>query len=224
MERQPERGVDTNIFGTLNVVDASIDGGVKDFALIPTDKAVRPTNAMVATKRVAELVLQAKASAGVAIRISMVRFGNVLGSSGSVVPKFKRQIDAGGPIAITDPDITRYFMTIPEASQLVLQASAIARGGDVFVLDMGKPVRIADLAESMVNLLGKRLYSETGSRDDIRIEYTGLRPGEKMYEELFIGDCYTHLSPQNHERPRAQAQLGGTTTRVGKTQTECQRV
>ena len=188
IEAQPAQGVETNVFGTLAVLETAIAHGASDFVLISTDKAVRPTNAMGASKRAAELVLQAKARSGTATRISMVRFGNVLGSSGSVVPKFKRQIEEGGPITLTHPDITRFFMTIPEAAQLVLQASAIAKGGDVFVLDMGEPVRIIDLARTMVRLYGKRLENETGNGRDIAIVATGLRPGEKMYEELFIGD------------------------------------
>jgi len=194
VERQPQRGVDTNIGGTRTLVDAAIAAKVADFVLISTDKAVRPTNAMGATKRVAELVLQARAHQQNGTRISMVRFGNVLGSSGSVVPKFKQQIEAGGPITITHPDITRYFMTIPEAAQLVLQASAIARGGDVFVLDMGEPIRIVDLARTMVRLSGRKLADETGSPDDIHILFDGLRPGEKMYEELFINDICDRTS------------------------------
>lgn len=188
VESQPDQGVEVNVFGTLTVLNAAIEHGVSDFVLISTDKAVRPTNAMGATKRVAELVLQAKAQLTVATRISMVRFGNVLGSSGSVVPKFKKQIKAGGPITLTHKDITRYFMTIPEAAQLVLQASAIAKGGDVFVLDMGEPVRIEQLAKTMVRLYGRRLVSDTGNPEDIAIQVEGLRPGEKMFEELFITD------------------------------------
>ena len=188
IERQPGQGVETNVFGTLNVVEAAIDAGVADLVLISTDKAVRPANAMGATKRVAEMVLQAKTREQSTTRLSMVRFGNVLGSSGSVVPKFKRQIRAGGPVTITHPDITRYFMTIPEAAQLVLQAGAIAEGGDVFVLDMGEPVRIIDLARSMVRLYGKQLREVTGREGDVEIVVEGLRPGEKMYEELFLGD------------------------------------
>lgn len=186
VEAQPYQGARTNVFGTLTVLDAAIKNGVSDFVLISTDKAVRPTNAMGASKRVAELVLQAKARLGLPIRISMVRFGNVLGSSGSVVPKFKKQIEKGGPITLTDSGITRYFMTIPEAAQLVLQASSIATDGDVFVLDMGDPVRIEDLAISMVRLSGRQLKRDTGKDSDIDIVIEGLRPGEKMYEELFI--------------------------------------
>lgn len=191
VESQPDQGVEVNVFGTLTVLEASIAHHVSDFVLISTDKAVRPTNAMGASKRVAELVLQAKASQCRTTRISMVRFGNVLGSSGSVVPKFKRQILEGGPITLTHPDVTRYFMTIPEASQLVLQASAIAKGGDVFVLDMGDPVRIADLASTMVRLYGKKLRRDTGKVSDIDVVLEGLRPGEKLYEELFISDSNT---------------------------------
>ncbi len=196
VEAQPDQGANTNVFGTLTVLDAAIAHGVSDFVLISTDKAVRPTNAMGASKRVAELVLQAKAREQNTTRISMVRFGNVLGSSGSVVPKFKKQIEAGGPITLTHSDVTRYFMTIPEASQLVLQASAIAQGGDVFVLDMGEPVRIEELAMTMVRLYGKKLRRDTGEIHDIDIVVEGLRPGEKMYEELFINDsdCETSIA------------------------------
>lgn len=188
VEAQPDQGVEVNVFGTRTVLDAAIEHGVSDFVLISTDKAVRPTNAMGASKRVAELILQAKAQLQTGTRISMVRFGNVLGSSGSVVPKFKKQIEAGGPITLTHKDVTRYFMTIPEAAQLVLQASAIAKGGDVFVLDMGEPVRIEQLAKTMVRLYGRKLRSDTGNSKDIAIEIEGLRPGEKMYEELFISE------------------------------------
>ena len=186
VEAQPDQGVETNVFGTATVLEASITHEVSDFVLISTDKAVRPTNAMGASKRVAELILQARARTQTGTRISMVRFGNVLGSSGSVVPKFKKQIRQGGPITLTHSDITRYFMTIPEAAQLVLQASAIAKGGDVFVLDMGEPVKIEQLAKTMVRLYGKKLKSETGLDGDIEIVVDGLRPGEKLYEELFI--------------------------------------
>jgi FlaA1/EpsC-like NDP-sugar epimerase len=188
VEAQPDQGVDVNIFGTKTVLDCAIDNAVDDFVLISTDKAVRPTNAMGATKRLAELVLQARAAESVGTRISMVRFGNVLGSSGSVVPKFKKQILDGGPITLTHSDVTRYFMTIPEAAQLVLQASAIAEGGEVFVLDMGEPVRIEELATTMVRLYGKKLVRDTGDSSDIDIVVQGLRPGEKLYEELFISN------------------------------------
>ena len=191
IESYPEQGVKVNVFGTLNVLELAIEHKAKSFTLISTDKAVRPTNSMGATKRVAELILQAKAKqSNIETRISMVRFGNVLGSSGSVVPKFKSQIAANGPITITDPEITRYFMTIPEAAQLVMQASAIAKGGEVFVLHMGEPVRIEDLAVAMVKMSGKRLQRETGDPDDIEIVVKGLRPGEKMFEELFISDSF----------------------------------
>lgn len=188
VEAQPDQGVEVNVFGTLKVLESAIKQGVSDFVLISTDKAVRPTNSMGATKRVAELVLQAKAALGGDTRISMVRFGNVLGSSGSVVPKFKRQILENGPITLTHTDVTRYFMTIPEAAQLVLQASAIGKGGDVFVLDMGEPVKISELARTMVRLYGKRLQEDTQDPADIEIKVQGLRPGEKLYEELFISE------------------------------------
>lgn len=188
VEEQPDQGVDVNVYGTLTVLDEALANQVENFVLISTDKAVRPTNAMGGSKRIAELILQAKAKAQHSTRISMVRFGNVLGSSGSVVPKFRKQIEANGPITLTHTDITRYFMTIPEAAQLVLQASAIAKGGDVFVLDMGEPVRIEDLAIRMVKLYGKKLTRETGNPDDIDIVVQGLRRGEKMYEELFLGN------------------------------------
>ncbi|MDC0434879.1 polysaccharide biosynthesis protein [bacterium] len=190
VEAQPDQGVEVNVFGTQTVLDCAIQHGASDFVLISTDKAVRPTNSMGASKRVAELVLQARASQCDTTRISMVRFGNVLGSSGSVVPKFKRQILEGGPISLTHRDVTRYFMTIPEASQLVLQASAISKGGDVFVLDMGEPIRIEELATTMVRLFGKKLKRDTGNDDDIDIVVEGLRPGEKLYEELFISDSF----------------------------------
>lgn len=186
IERQPQQGVETNVFGTRVMLNAAVKAGVANFTLISTDKAVRPTNAMGASKRVAELVLQAKAREKHNTKISMVRFGNVLGSSGSVVPKFKEQIRSGGPITITHPDITRYFMTIPEAAQLVLRASAVAKGGEVFVLDMGEPVKIVDLAKTMVALSGAKLKEDTGNPADIDIVFEGLRPGEKMFEELFI--------------------------------------
>ncbi|HEX8415377.1 MAG TPA: polysaccharide biosynthesis protein, partial [Sphingomicrobium sp.] len=162
--------------------------GVKDFVLVSTDKAVRPTNIMGATKRLAELILQGLAAEDVSTRFSMVRFGNVLGSSGSVVPLFRDQIRRGGPVTITHRDITRYFMTIPEAAQLVVQASAMAMGGEVFVLDMGEPVRIADLARNMIELCGLTVRSTANPDGDIEIVTVGMRPGEKLYEELLIGN------------------------------------
>ena len=189
VEENVAEGVRNNVFGTKTVLEAAIASGVSSFTLISTDKAVRPTNIMGATKRLAEMVCQAYAEVQPSIRISMVRFGNVLGSSGSVIPLFRQQIQAGGPITVTHADITRYFMSIPEAAQLVIQASAMARGGDVFLLDMGQPVRILDLAMRMAALSGLRPYLETesGAEGDIAIRITGLRPGEKLYEELLIG-------------------------------------
>jgi len=181
-------GVANNIFGTLNCARAAIDANVETFVLISTDKAVRPTNTMGATKRSAELVLQALSAKQSSTKFSMVRFGNVLGSSGSVIPLFKQQIKAGGPITVTDKDIIRYFMTISEAVELVIQAGAMGTGGDVFVLDMGEPVRIHDLAVKMIHLSGLEVKDESHPDGDIEIKYTGLRAGEKLYEELLIGD------------------------------------
>ena len=181
-------GVDNNLFGTLNCAEAAIDCGVKTFVLISTDKAVRPTNTMGATKRSAELVLQALSANQSGTKFTMVRFGNVLDSSGSVIPLFKQQIKEGGPITVTDKDIVRYFMMIPEAVELVIQAGAMGKGGDVFVLDMGKPVRIDDLARKMIGLSGLEVKDESHPDGDIEIKYIGLRSGEKLYEELLIGD------------------------------------
>jgi FlaA1/EpsC-like NDP-sugar epimerase len=188
VEHNPAEGVRNNVFGTLNVAQMAEKHGVSDFVLISTDKAVRPTNVMGATKRLAEMALQALAAEGGNTRFSMVRFGNVLGSSGSVVPLFRKQIRAGGPVTVTHSHVTRYFMTIPEAAQLVIQAGAMAKGGEVFVLDMGEPVRIADLARRMIELSGLTVRDEDNPAGDIEIRVTGLRPGEKLYEELLIGD------------------------------------
>jgi FlaA1/EpsC-like NDP-sugar epimerase len=187
VEHNPIEGIRNNAYGTLSMANAAVAAKVKCFVLVSTDKAVRPTNVMGATKRLAELVLQAFARQGTGTRFSMVRFGNVLGSSGSVVPLFRKQIAGGGPITLTHPDITRYFMTIPEAAQLVIQAGAMGEGGDVFVLDMGEPVRIADLAVRMVHLSGQEVKTPATPTGTIEINYVGLRPGEKLYEELLIG-------------------------------------
>lgn len=188
VEHNPIEGIRNNALGTLSMARAAIAAGVKRFVLISTDKAVRPTNVMGSTKRLAELILQAFSREQDKTRFCMVRFGNVLGSSGSVVPLFRKQIMAGGPITITHPEITRYFMTIPEAAQLVLQAGAMGEGGDVFVLDMGDPVKIVDLAKRMVHLSGLEVRSEQTPNGTIDIHHVGLRPGEKLYEELLIGD------------------------------------
>ena len=188
VEHNPTEGVRNNVFGTLVTALAAAKHGVPDFVLISTDKAVRPTNVMGTSKRVAEMVLQSLAERGGRTRFSMVRFGNVLGSSGSVVPLFRSQIHAGGPITITHRDITRYFMTIPEAAQLVIQAGAMSSGGEVYVLDMGEPVKIIDLARTMVHLSGLTVKSDAEPHGDIAIEEIGLRPGEKLYEELLIGN------------------------------------
>ncbi len=187
VEHNVIEGVHNNTLGTYYAALAAQQSGVRHFVLVSTDKAVRPTNVMGATKRLAEMVLQAMASEPGPTRFSMVRFGNVLGSSGSVVPLFREQIRKGGPVTVTHPEITRYFMTIPEAAALVIQAGAMAEGGDVFVLDMGEPVRIVDLARKMVHLMGRTVRDERNPGGDIEIRFTGLRPGEKLYEELLIG-------------------------------------
>lgn len=202
VEHNIAEGVLNNVIGTLNTAQAALQSGVSNFVLISTDKAVRPTNVMGSTKRLAELTLQALSreiapvlfgdKANVSrvnkTRFTMVRFGNVLGSSGSVIPLFHSQIKSGGPLTVTHPKITRYFMTIPEAAQLVIQAGSMGQGGDVFVLDMGEPVKIVELAEKMIHLSGLSIRSERNPQGDISIEFTGLRPGEKLYEELLIGD------------------------------------
>lgn len=187
VEHNPIQGVRNNAFGTDVMAQAAIAAGVGCFVLISTDKAVRPTNVMGATKRLAELILQAYSRTQDKTRFCMVRFGNVLGSSGSVVPLFRKQIMAGGPVTVTHPEITRYFMTIPEAAQLVLQAGSMGEGGDVFVLDMGEPVKILDLAKRMVHLSGLEVKGDSDAPDAIEIQHVGLRPGEKLYEELLIG-------------------------------------
>lgn len=188
VEHNPIEGIRNNVFGTLRIAQAAMETGVATFVLISTDKAVRPTNVMGSSKRLAELILQALARQNSMTRFCMVRFGNVLGSSGSVVPLFRKQIMAGGPITLTHPEITRYFMTIPEAAQLVLQAGAMGTGGDVFVLDMGEPVKILDLAKRMVHLSGLEVKSEATPDGTIEIKHVGLRPGEKLYEELLISE------------------------------------
>ena len=201
VEHNPAEGIKNNVLGTLTAAKAAAEQGVSDFVLISTDKAVRPTNIMGASKRLAEMVLQALAVISPDTRFTMVRFGNVLGSSGSVVPKFRQQIRDGGPITLTHPDITRYFMTIPEAAQLVIQAGAMGglanEGGAVFVLDMGQSVKIMDLARRMIELSGLTVKDEQNLDGDIEIEITGLRPGEKLYEELLIGD---NPKPTSHPR------------------------
>jgi FlaA1/EpsC-like NDP-sugar epimerase len=210
VEHNTVEGVRNNVIGTLNTAQAAIAAGVEHFVLISTDKAVRPTNIMGSTKRLAEMVLQALSNelfTGLFsdsenqqqfannTRFTMVRFGNVLGSSGSVIPLFRGQIKSGGPVTVTHPKMTRYFMTIPEASQLVIQAGAMGQGGDVFVLDMGDPVKIVELAEKMINLTGLTVRTEANPSGEIAIEFSGLRPGEKLYEELLIGD---NVTPTQH--------------------------
>lgn len=188
VELNPASGILNNAQGTYFTAKAAIEARVQSFILISTDKAVRPTNVMGASKRLAELILQSLADKKTATTFSMVRFGNVLGSSGSVVPLFREQIKRGGPVTVTHPDIIRYFMTIPEASLLVIQAGSMARGGEVFVLDMGEPVRISDLAQRMIRLSGFQVRDALHPEGDIEIQYTGLRPGEKLFEELLIGE------------------------------------
>ena len=197
VEQNVFEGIHNNVFGTWRTAQAAAQAGVESFVLISTDKAVNPTSVMGATKRMAELVLQAINQESRAMRVSMVRFGIVLESSGSVVPLFKEQIRNGGPVTITHKDIIRYFMTIPEAAQLVIQAGAMAQGGDVFVLDMGDPIRIEDLARRMINLMGLTVQDESNPSGDIEIEYVGLRPAEKLFEELLIG---SNTSGTGHSR------------------------
>ena len=205
VEHNIAEGVINNVNGTLHTAQAALSAGVSNFVLISTDKAVRPTNVMGSTKRLAELVLQALSREKAPVlygngdsistinktRFTMVRFGNVLGSSGSVIPLFHKQIKSGGPVTVTHPKITRYFMTIPEAAQLVIQAGSMGVGGDVFVLDMGEPVKIAELANKMIHLSGMSVRSDSNPHGDVAIEFTGLRPGEKLYEELLIGENVT---------------------------------
>ena len=197
VEHNPAEGVRNNVIGTLNVARIAAEHNVADFVLVSTDKAVRPTNIMGASKRLAEMVLQALAKEPSATRFTIVRFGNVLGSSGSVVPLFRQQIRDGGPLTVTHPEVTRYFMTIPEAAQLVIQAGAMGKGGEVFVLDMGQPVKIMTLARRIIELSGLTLKDEDNPDGDIEISVVGLRPGEKLYEELLIGD-----SPQSTSHSR----------------------
>jgi FlaA1/EpsC-like NDP-sugar epimerase len=196
-DNEPE-GAEVNVLGTLRVAEAAMKHGVRSFVFVSTDKAVRPTSVMGASKRMAEMVLQAlqaEFGASHGIKFTMVRFGNVLGSSGSVVPIFRQQIEVGGPVTVTHPDVTRYFMSIPEAVQLILQAGAMGQGGDVFVLDMGEPVKIADLARNMIQLAGRSVRDASNPGGEIEVVFTGMRPGEKMFEELVIG---AELRPTAH--------------------------
>ncbi len=212
VEENMVEGVHNNVVSTWATAEAALDAKVETFVLVSTDKAVNPTNVMGATKRAAEIVLQAMHERSHKTRFCMVRFGNVLASSGSVVPLFQQQIAKGGPITVTHPDVTRYFMTIPEAASLVIQAGSMSRGGDVFVLDMGKPVRIDDLARRMVNLMGLTVCDESNPDGDIEIKYSGLRPAEKLYEELLIGsnvsgtDHPMIMRAMEHSLPWAQVE------------------
>ena len=195
VEYNNNEGVNNNIFGTLACAEAAIDNNVETFVLISTDKAVRPTSTMGTTKRLAELILQGLSKKQTDTRFMMVRFGNVLGSSGSVIPLFKKQINEGGPVTVTSPKMIRYFMTIPEAVELVIQAGAMGKGGDVFVLNMGDPVSINELAIKMIRLSGLEIKDESNPNGDIEILYTGIRPGEKLFEELLIGN---NISKTDH--------------------------
>tara|TARA_Y100000746_G_C15470233_1_gene436659 strand:- start:2533 stop:4497 length:1965 start_codon:yes stop_codon:yes gene_type:complete len=197
VEENPFEGVINNIFGTQSCVQAAIEAGVDTFVLISTDKAVRPTNIMGATKRFSEMILQSLSKNNKSTRMTMVRFGNVLGSSGSAIPLFLEQIRQGGPVTVTHPEVIRYFMSISEASELVIQAGAMGEGGDVFVLDMGEPVKIVELAKRLIRLSGLELKDEKNQEGDIEIEFTGLRPGEKLYEELLIGE---NVSTTQHKQ------------------------
>jgi FlaA1/EpsC-like NDP-sugar epimerase len=197
VEHNIAEGIRNNVLGTERTAKAALESRVSDFVLVSTDKAVRPTNVMGASKRLAEIVLQALAATSSSTNCSIVRFGNVLDSSGSVVPKFRKQIRDGGPVTVTHSEVTRFFMTIPEAAQLVIQAGAMAKGGDVFVLDMGEPIKIMDLARRMIELSGLSVKSASHADGDIEIQITGLRPAEKLYEELLIGN-----SPSRTNHPR----------------------
>ena len=196
VEENPFEAFNNNILGTKVCVESAIESKVDTFVLISTDKAVRPTNIMGATKRFAELILQSLASKS-GTRMTMVRFGNVIGSSGSAIPLFQKQIREGGPVTVTHPEVTRYFMSIPEAAELVIQAGAMGNKGDVYVLDMGESVKIIELAKRLISLSGMEVMDENNPEGDIEIKFTGLRPGEKLYEELLIGD---NVSPTEHKK------------------------
>ena len=229
VEQNVVEGIYNNIFSTWNAAEAALESRVETFVLISTDKAVNPTNVMGATKRFAEIVLQGLQARGSNTRFCMVRFGNVLESSGSVVPLFREQIRKGGPVTVTHKDVIRYFMTIPEAAQLVLQAGAMGKGGDVFVLDMGKPVRIADLAKRMISLMGLTVRDEDNPDGDVEIVYTGLRPAEKLFEELLIGNNVTGtehpmiMRAMEHSLPWSQVQQVLDDLSVALTRFDCDR-
>src|ERR1019366_4598280 len=229
VEQNVIEGIYNNVISTWYAAEAAHETEVETFVLVSTDKAVNPTNVMGATKRFAEMVLQALHNRGSKTRFCMVRFGNVLASSGSVVPLFNEQIKAGGPVTVTHPEVIRYFMTIPEAAQLVIQAGSMADGGDVFVLDMGKPVRICDLARRMIHLMGLTVRDEDHPDGDIEISYTGLRPAEKLYEELLIGNNVTGtqhpmiLRAIEHSMPWERVQALLEEILVAMSRFDCQR-
>jgi len=229
VEQNVVAGINNNVIATWYAAEAAHEADVETFVLVSTDKAVNPTNVMGATKRFAEIVLQGLQRRGSKTRFCMVRFGNVLASSGSVVPLFNEQINAGGPVTVTHPEVIRYFMTIPEAAQLVIQAGSMAQGGDVFVLDMGKPVRIGDLARRMIHLAGLTVRDEKNPEGDIEISYTGLRPAEKLYEELLIGNNVTGtehpmiLRAIEHSLPWERVQELLNEIMAGMSRFDCQR-
>jgi FlaA1/EpsC-like NDP-sugar epimerase len=229
VEQNVIEGIYNNVISTWYAAEAAHEAEVETFVLVSTDKAVNPTNVMGATKRFAEMVLQGLHRRGSKTRFCMVRFGNVLASSGSVVPLFSEQIRAGGPVTVTHPEVIRYFMTIPEAAQLVIQAGSMAEGGDVFVLDMGKPVRIGDLARRMINLMGLNVRDDQHPDGDIEIRYTGLRPAEKLFEELLIGNNVTGtqhpmiLRAIEHSLPWEKVQMQLDEILVAMNRFDCQR-
>lgn len=230
VEQNVVLGADNNVLGTLSVLEAAEAFGVEQFVLVSTDKAVRPTNVMGATKRFAELVCQDFGRRFTKTRVCMVRFGNVLGSSGSVIPLFSDQINAGGPVTVTHPKVTRYFMTIPEAAQLVLQAGSMGRNGEVFVLDMGEPVRIYDLAKRLIQIMGHTVRDEENPDGDIEIQISGLRPGEKLYEELLLGDNVSGtdhpmiMRAEEERLPSERLQVLVGELRQACSQHDCERV
>ncbi len=229
VEQNVIKGIHNNVLGTFTAAEAALESRVETFVLISTDKAVNPTNVMGATKRFAEIVLQGLQERGAGTRFCMVRFGNVLESSGSVVPLFREQIRRGGPVTVTHKEVIRYFMTIPEAAQLVLQAGSMGQGGDVFVLDMGKPVRIADLAKRMISLMGLTVRDDDNPDGDIEIVYTGLRPAEKLFEELLIGTNVTGtehpmiMRAMEHSVPWPRVQQMLTDLSVALNRSDCDR-
>ena len=222
VEENPFEAVFNNIQGTKVCVEAAVDAEVETFVLISTDKAVRPTNVMGATKRFSELILQSLAPE-TPTKMIMVRFGNVIGSSGSAIPLFQKQIREGGPVTVTDPEVIRYFMSIPEAAELVIQAGALGKGGDVFVLDMGEPVKIYGLAKRLIRLSGMEVKDEHNPDGDIEIIFTGLKPGEKLYEELLIGDSVSDTEHSQIFRAQEESLTTGEIDKYFKSLKEAEK-